>query len=82
MKDKVYAVISRATENCIAICANVEDALNIKDDYETRSKKREMDRVYDVKVFSQGEIESLIRYEWMDISTAIEITLKSAEGKK
>lgn len=37
MKDRLSALINKATGNCVAICCNVDDAINLQISYEHRS---------------------------------------------
>lgn len=78
MKDNLYAVISATTGNCIAICVNTEDAWDIDDAYSSRGADRDPKWTYEVKLVTRAEAEDLIRREWVDGSTSIEMTLTKA----
>ncbi|MNU27278.1 hypothetical protein D3C71_156640 [compost metagenome] len=75
MKPTVYALISETSGNCIAICANIEDAWTLQDHYDQRGRHRDPPMTYEVKPVSREEGEELLRRQWVDMSTAIEITL-------
>jgi hypothetical protein len=78
MKPTVYALISETSGNCIAICANVEDAIGLQIDYDYRGSTREPQMKYEVKPITRQEAEELLRRQWVDMSTAIEITVETA----
>jgi hypothetical protein len=78
MKPTVYALISQTSGNCIAICANVEDAIGLQGDYDYRGSKREPQMKYEVKPVTRQEAEELLRRQWVDLSTAVEITVETA----
>jgi predicted ATPase len=78
MKPTVYALISETSGNCIAICANVEDAIGLQGDYDYRGSAREPQMRYEVKPVTRQEAEELLRRQWVDMSTGIEITAQKA----
>jgi hypothetical protein len=78
MKPTVYTLISATSGNCIAICANVEDAIGLQGDYDYRGSKREPQMKYEVRPVTRQEAEELLRRQWVDMSTAIEITALKA----
>jgi hypothetical protein len=78
MKPTVDALISQTSGNCIAICANVEDAIGLQGDYDYRGSKREPQMKYEVKPVTRQEAEELLRRQWVDLSTAVEITVETA----
>lgn len=73
MKDTVYAVVSDSTGNCIAICANIEDAWDIQGSYDFRGSGREPQQTYSVKDVSRQEAEALLQRQWVDASTTVEL---------
>lgn len=74
MKPSVYALISETSGNCIAICANIEDALTLQDLYDLRGRRRDPPMTYEVRPISREEGEEHLRRQWVDMSTSIEIT--------
>lgn len=78
MKPTVYALISETSGNCIAICANVEDALGLQIDYDYRGSKRDPKMTYEVRPVTRQEAEELLRRQWVDLSIAVEITVAKA----
>ena len=78
MKPTVYALISETSGNCIAICANVEDAVGLQINYELPGKQARAEDDLRGQVSHAQEAEELLRRQWVDLSTAIEITLKDS----
>lgn len=75
MKEKLYAVISNTTGNCIAICANIEDAWEIEKDYTSRRTDLYPKWSYEVKAVTRAQAVELVGREWVDSSTSIEMIL-------
>lgn len=60
MKEQLYAVISEETGNCIAICCNVDDAINISVNYEMKKQTRFL--IEDVSKYGAAE---LLKKQWV-----------------
>jgi len=60
MKEELSAVVSVETGNVIAICSNVDDAIDIAVGYETRSGK-----MFDIQVISKPEAHTMLSKDWV-----------------
>ncbi|MGZ2449563.1 hypothetical protein ACVIRO_002317 [Rhizobium ruizarguesonis] len=79
MKDNLYAVISAATGNCIAICVNVEDAWGIEEAYSSRGAELYPKWTYEIKPVTRAEAGELVGKEWVEVEGSTQEMLLTKE---
>jgi hypothetical protein len=75
MKEQLSAVVSAETGNVIAICSNIDDAIDIAVNYEMRSGKK-----FEIQDVSKYGAKEMVDRKWVkQTSNVVEICASKAK---